>query len=176
MCVLVVKPQGAKMPDYKTLVKMKNANPDGFGYASKSTNFKTMDFTKFMYLLGKVDEKEACIIHFRLATHGSIKKSNCHPFYDKDTDTYFAHNGILPFSSKNDKTDSEICFRERLVPVIKKYGFNSNAVKECVESVIGGSKFALMKGNKIRMFGHFTEIDGVLYSNTRWQTRYSFAV
>lgn len=47
-------------------------------------------------------------MHFRFATHGSVRNRNCHPF--RDGDLFFAHNGVLPYPSVGDRTDSEFAF------------------------------------------------------------------
>lgn len=110
---------------------------------------------------------EACMIHFRLATHGSIRRANCHPF--KIGSLYFAHNGVLPITPDLDKTDSETAFNRYLAKPALVYGLHSEQLSRAVESIIGTSKFAFMQGADIATFGKFVCIDGVLYSNTRWQ-------
>lgn len=167
MCVIVVKPAGKSLPTKTDLKRMFNINHDGCGFATPSATYHTMDFEDFYAHLKKVAKKEPCIIHFRWATHGSVKVQNTHPFYDKATDTYFAHNGILGVEPKGDKTDSETAFRKYLVPAIKKGGFDGDDLRYAVYNIIGGSKFAFLHGNKLKLFGSFLEYGGCLYSNLR---------
>jgi len=171
MCILIVKPAGAKMPSLTTLRACHQANPDGMGFATKSRSFKTLKFSEFVEQLGKVPENEACIIHFRFATQGSVNLDNCHPFFSgADGGVFFAHNGCLPYYPKNDITDSEYVFKTVFVPYIKRYGFGSKALAEAVQTIIGGSKFAFLHvptGN-VRMFGNFENYNGCYYSNFRW--------
>lgn len=153
------------MPSKDILSAVAKRNPDGLGFATKTRCFKSMDFETFYKELCKVDVNEDVILHARYATHGSVKISNCHPFFNEETNTYFFHNGILSIHPREDMTDSETAFRDILVPVIKQYGLNSKELAEAVENIIGASKFAMMQDGNIRLFGRYTEVDGILYSN-----------
>lgn len=166
MCVLIVKPSGVKMPSEEILKLANKANPHGCGFATKDRYFKTLNFNQFKYELSNISDDEDCIIHFRYATHGSIKQANCHPF--KKNDVIFAHNGILSINPIGDKTDSETAFLQIIYPAIKQYGFGSTEADDAVYSVIGSSRFALMQGDDIRMYGDFTKFRGVYYSNLRF--------
>lgn len=166
MCVLIYKPKGVKMPSRKVLEACHEANPDGCGFVTPKDYYRTLDFGRLMYRLSKVDT-DPCILHFRFATHGSVKRANCHPF--KNNDVYFAHNGVLPIQSEHDKTDSEIMFDKYIYPLIAKYGLRSSQVINFINQHIGASKFALMQGREVVTFGDFTKIDGVYFSNTRWR-------
>ena len=168
MCVIIVKMPGKDLPK-KNILRMAYAvNHDGCGFVSKSINYHSMDFEDFYEHLIQVPKNEACIMHFRWATHGSIGLQNCHPFHDTDTDVWFAHNGILNIRPEGDMTDSETAFKKRLVPVIKKYGYRSNALADQSMRLIGGSKFAFMKDGRVRLFGHFERFGDCLYSNLRF--------
>lgn len=157
---------------------MHRANPHGMGFCTPNMYYKDIaNFKVFLNKLRKRKITEPCLIHFRLATHGSIKKTNCHPFYDAKTGVYYAHNGVLDIKPVNDKTDSETAFKKRFLPVIKKYGFQSEELAAEVEQIIGNSKFVFMQCTKndttdtivnVRMFGNFEELDGCLYSNLRF--------
>lgn len=165
MCVLICKPQGIPMPSDTILRRAFLANPDGCGFASTNHSFKGLSFKKFMKEIKKVTQDEACIIHMRLATHGSVCDANCHPFFGAGV--AFAHNGILSYPNRDNMTDSETAFRDVIEPEIKKHGLLSDYVTDAVESVIGTSRFAFLKGKRILMFGNYEKIDGVYYSNTR---------
>lgn len=65
-------------------------------------------------------------------------------------------------------TDSEIAFRTMVYPAIKKYGYGSQEVYRLINSFIGYSKFALMYRGEVRLYGDYTKINGVYYSNLRW--------
>lgn len=155
------------MPSEAILDACATANPHGFGLASESDFYKTLSYDRFKARLAQVRDDEACMIHFRLATHGSIRRANCHPF--KIDSLYFAHNGVLPITPDLDKTDSETAFRRYLAKPALVYGLHSEQLSKAVEGLIGASKFAFMQGADIVTFGKFVCLDGMLYSNTRWQ-------
>ena len=110
----------------------------------------------------KIDEE--VIIHFRLATHGSVSIKNCHPF--RIGDYWFAHNGVLPIRSINDRTDSQICFTTSIYPVIKEYGWCSEEHIEVMDYwTRNGSKFAMMHNGEVVLSGNFIKRKGCYYSN-----------
>lgn len=166
------KPKGVKMPSNRTLLDAHIANPHGCGFVSSAgKSCKSLDFAEFMRELRKVRTDEACIIHFRLATHGSIKTANCHPF--SHDGYHFAHNGILSIKPLRDKTDSETAFITRILPTIKRYGFNSPEVDEVCYGLLGYSKFALMHDGHVKLYGDFICDNGVYYSNLRFRHYYT---
>ena len=167
MCVIVYKPAGHCLPPKNEMKAMFNMNPDGCGFVTPSATFHSMDFNDFYKHVKAVPTSAPCIIHFRWATHGSVCLRNTHPFYDEETDVYFAHNGVLPVDPVGDTTDSETVFRSVLVPAIKKGGFYGDDLRYAVRQVIGSSKFAMMHDGHVRLFGQFVEYGGCYYSNFR---------
>lgn len=169
MCVIIIKPAGIEMPSYEILKACYESNSHGSGFVSETMHYHSMNFLDFYKHLCKVPKSENCMVHMRYATHGSKKLSNCHPFYNKATDTWFMHNGILDIEPIGDKTDSETAFIKLFVPAIKRYGFDSPELSDRVFDIIGGSKFVFMHDGKFRLYGDFKKIDGVFYSNLIWQ-------
>lgn len=155
------------MPPKAILKRCAMLNPHGFGFATTDRLFKTLDAEEFFKELKTISKEETAILHFRYATHGSIKLENCHPFRDDETGIAFAHNGILfSITPYNDMTDSETAFRGSLVPVIKKYGFDSDEFIIKTHNIIGGSRFAFIdKDGKYRLFGSFAQYKDCWYSN-----------
>lgn len=167
MCIIIVKPAGVKMPDNEIINAAYRANPHGCGLVSPSVFYKGLSFDSFKRALKKVPESEPCIIHFRLATHGSIKRSNCHPF--NRGDVWFAHNGILNITPQGDMTDSETAFQNIIYPAILKHGYSSKGMTQAVNRVIGYSKFAFLCGDDVKLYGDYTlSDDGCYYSNMRF--------
>lgn len=167
MCVIIVKPAGVKMPSNEIINAAYQANPHGCGFISPTAHYKGLSFNVFRKELKRVKTEEPCIIHFRLATHGSIKKANCHPFCRGDV--WFAHNGILSIRPIKDMTDSETALQEVIYPAIVAYGYGSEAMDKAVESVVGYSKFAFLQGDNLKLYGDFIDYgDGCLYSNLRF--------
>lgn len=168
MCVICYIPKGVDTPSKEVLKAMYKANPDGVGICTPTMSYKGMSFNVLCKQLSKRTTDEPCLLHFRYATHGSIKKSNCHPFYDENTDTHFMHNGILNIFPKGDMTDSETAFRGVLLPYIKRFGLHSSEVKNTVNQIIGGSRFAFMSGDDVLLFGNYETLGNCLYSNLRF--------
>ena len=142
-------------------------NPHGCGFCTPTKEYKGLTFRSFLKRIQEVGD-EPVLIHFRYATHGSVKRSNCHPFYDSVSDTHFMHNGVLNIYPQEDITDSEYAFRNFFVPDLRKYGLHSNELKEDIYHNIGSSRFAFMQGEEVRLYGDFRKIDRCFYSNTRF--------
>lgn len=173
MCVIIVKKAGTKRPTEKQLKEAYNANPHGCGFAVAKSDgtiysYKSTNFDKFLAKFDKhVEKADPCIIHFRLATHGSICSANCHPFANEQKTLYFAHNGILPIESIDNKTDSQILFDSVLSGAAEVYGIESQTFKQIVSKTIGSSKFAFLDSHNVYMFGNFEQANGLYYSNLR---------
>lgn len=160
MCILIIKPKGVVLPDYSTLCRCARRNPHGFGFATPEKIFKTLDFNKFIKALSETDDDMPMMIHFRLATHGSIKPSNCHPFRDDSNGLIFAHNGVMNIATLPDKTDSETAFKLLLSPSYDRYGFGSSKFRYAVDSIRGDSRFGFMDSDgEIHAFGRFYDSD-----------------
>jgi hypothetical protein len=173
MCIIIYKPAGRKLPNEFMRFKCEVSNPDGFGFATPTKVFHSMHRDELEYHLRRdVDIDEPCFIHCRIATHGSLKKSNCHPFVDLESGVSFAHNGILhKVEPIGDKTDSETAFLTHFVPVIRRYGINSRELAAEVRSIIDGSRFIFMNPEgEVVMFGNWykREQDGCYYSHIPW--------
>ena len=170
MCIIIIKPAGVALPELSTLEMCEYQNPHGFGFATPTKVYHSMnrlDFENHVYSDIKVDEP--AIIHCRIATHGSVRKRNCHPFVDAETGVAFAHNGILDLKPIGDWTDSETAFRTRFVPVIKKYGYDSRELAAAVRETIGSSRFAFLnKRGEIQMYGSWVKSEGCFFSHPVW--------
>lgn len=100
MCIIIVANANKKISNRIIKQAYKN-NPDGFGIAA-SVNGK-LEVIKGLYKPSKIikiynqlREKATgdIVLHFRLATHGNISDSLCHPFRVND-DLVMFHNGII---------------------------------------------------------------------------------
>ena len=165
MCVIIIKRKGVKMPSKNELKLAALHNPHGFGFVSSNGQYvRTMDFEEFYQGLKSVRLEDSCIMHLRIATHGSHKVENCHPFVQGNI--YFAHNGILPIRVYGDLTDSETEFRNILAPSAERFGLGSETFRQIVDRRIHSSKFAFMQDGEIYTFGRFIkDKNGVLWSN-----------
>lgn len=166
MCVIIFKPAGKPMPDMSILDACATCNPHGYGFVSHKRHYKTMDYEDFLTELSKVKDNENCLIHMRIATHGSVGTKNCHPFIKGSV--AFMHNGTLSIPVSNDMTDSETAFTKYIYPAIRKHGFLSTEVSNVIRNIRETSRFALMQNGIVRMFGDFKQIGDYWFSNTHW--------
>ena len=164
MCLIIAKPAGLRLPAGRIIESAALRNPDGFGFCTPDRWFRTTDYEEFREELARVGKDEPCIIHFRMATHGSVRTGNCHPFVHGGVG--FAHNGVLAMGGRGDMTDSETFFLDVLCPEIDAHGFDSQEAQGAIERHIGFSRFAFMVDGTLRLYGGFREMpDGCLYSN-----------
>lgn len=168
MCVIIHKPAVAKLPAFDTLCRCARLNPHGFGFCTPNRVFKSLSFDDFLSAVYEEDESLPMLIHMRWATHGSIKKANCHPFIDPQNGLVFCHNGVLDVSPIGGRTDSETAFKWLLSPAFDRFGFGRDFTK-AVELVRGCSRFAFMNGQgEVRLYGDFIRYEGCQYSNSRF--------
>jgi len=173
MCVIIIKKKGQPLPNYNMLFQAHKANPHGCGFFSDGHYYKSLSFCDFYTNLQRVGIKENCIMHFRLATHGSVCRENCHPFMHGNLG--FAHNGVLNVQPHGDETDSEAAFLRYIVPAFERYGYDSPHFSRILNKIAGWSKFALLYNGKLRTYGNFVRYNGYLCSNLRFAYSNRFA-
>lgn len=174
------KAVGQQFPSVSEIKNCAESNPDGFGimwnYNGKVQSYRTLSEGKFLKLYEKIAKmdpnKTACVVHCRIATHGSLKVSNCHCWIEKKSGIGFAHNGVLSIDNRDDMTDSETFFRDLFVPAYRYGGWDAG--DKAVRACIGTSRFAfLMPNGTIVAYGKYEENkEGVKYSNGSWKTSY----
>lgn len=114
MCIIVTKEKNAKPLDMKVFKNCWDNNPNGAGILFNDGKTSTlikgiMDKKEFLKKVKEANRKECSfVIHTRIATHGSVKPSNTHPFVSKTLG--FAHNGTFNITPDGDTTDSETFF------------------------------------------------------------------
>ena len=172
MCCIIFIPSGVQTPPYEVIRNVYRCNPHGMGLCTPADHYRGMSLNALLRHLKKRDISHPCLMHFRLATHGSIKKANCHPFYDGESETWFMHNGVLDITPKGDTTDSETAFREILAPTIAMFGLSSEELRCNVRNIIGGSRFAFMQGDRVKLFGQYEQWLGCWFSNLRFRYWY----
>ena len=195
MCIIAIKPAGAKMPAMKTIENCWYNNNDGAGfmYAAGGSvhiekGFMTLkDFKAALKRLEKsIDVVNApMVLHFRITTHGGTSPGNTHPFpvteklpllqmTKSKTSLAVAHNGIIDIKpSKKDVSDTMEYVVSQLAPLyqLKKDFYKQPAGKKLVYNFIK-SKMAFLDGaGRIETVGDFTEVDGILYSNSSYKAR-----
>lgn len=172
MCILITKEKGVCYPSERNIISSVENNPDGFAMAynenGQIVTFKTLNAKDFIAEYRRVikthDRQDtAMIIHARIATHGTVKESNCHCWTGKilGSDMAFAHNGILRINPCGDLTDSETFLR-----LYAEQSRDMSDFLSVVNRYIGTSKFAFLDGyGNILRFGSFIEERGAHYSN-----------
>lgn len=185
MCIAIVKKAGAVLTR-DTLFNCYTNNRDGCGFAYINTDIygkrkirikKSMDFEIFYDKYSRAVEQNpnsTFLIHFRIATHGTVDEYNCHPFQINDKQV-FIHNGIIPQMDKDGprdhRSDTRI-FKDKILRKLPRGWENNPAIKFMIESIIGFSKLAVLNvDNTFNIFkensGHWKE--DVWYSNTSYQ-------
>jgi hypothetical protein len=181
MCILIIKPKNVDFPPDQYLIDAWVSNPDGAGIAwtdGKET-FLRKGFMELNHFLLFVDTLRIShvsydvMMHMRWATHGSVKKGNCHPFIVSPDvrdlqkcryhgkDLILAHNGIVHGKEYNKRTKNDLSdtmlFTKRL--------YHLGISHEGIQKILHGGKFAIMNPDGITTYGHFIEESGILYSN-----------
>lgn len=188
MCVAIWKPAHVKIKK-ETLKICYDNNSDGCGFAYINTDDlgkreikikKTMNFDVFYKWYEralKLNPDSPFIIHFRIATHGTVDAYNCHPF-KINNDLVFAHNGIISKASKcpnKKKSDTQMFNTEILRNIHPLDLMWNDAIKALVEAYIGGTnKLILMDiDGDVNIFnedvGNWHE--GAWYSNMSYKPK-----
>ncbi len=179
MCLAIYKPFGQKIDEEKLFYGFDN-NDDGAGFIV-SNGEKAIGMKGFFTFDGFMDRyKEynngqfATAVHFRMATHGGKTKENCHPF--RLTDKYLAiHNGILPWKSCDDHSDTYYFCKEVLRPLCKSGHIETEKTKELLEAYIDYNKIVIVRSDGTPIIinescGAWK--DDIWYSNTSYEDNY----
>lgn len=184
MCIVITKDKYVKMPSNNTLRHCWEANPQGAGYMVTDPTSRMVigkkGFMKLDDLLKELSDpkldKMNVIIHFRIATHGGVNPQATHPFplsgSHKDLNALewinrcgIAHNGIIPnYGTLKGLSDTQ----EFIKNVASKAGEHilHPGVLAVLESMIGWSKIAIMRRDKIVRIGKgWVKFKGCWFSN-----------
>ena len=189
MCVAIYKPAGIETPSLDTLKQCWDANPDGAGFALRTEGEYSigihkgyMTWKQFKVAFEKyrlADFAGNMLLHFRIATHGSISPGNTHPFSlagdvkllkhtNVRTNYALIHNGMLPIESEEGSDTMEFC--RRLAPFYQ----NIPSVFNLIQGMAGNNKIAVMTRDKVHLFGDWERIEGVYFSNLLWNWQEEF--
>jgi len=182
MCVIASLPRGKNISN-KSLDQMWKRNPDGGGIAwiqdGKVQVHKTMKLKNFKQKFKEVTSKYGdsdILVHMRIATHGSVCLDNNHPFHI-DTQTVFAHNGIMPTEfhppAKSDLSDTRY-FNKVFLQNMKPVALDDELFRTAIGDIIGmGNKLVILSANKkLKQDSYIINehmgqwVKGVWYSNT----------
>ena len=183
MCIAIYKP-AFKVISKEILKECFDSNKDGCGFAYINTDhlgvkrikvYKSMFFNKFYEKYERairLNPDSPFIIHFRIATHGTVDTFNCHPFWINNN-TVFIHNGIISGVSKDDKkSDTQMFNEEFLQHIDSTLLLKDGPVKKLIEKFVIGSKLVVLNvEGDVSIYnesaGNWN--DGVWYSNLSWK-------
>jgi hypothetical protein len=179
LCLIIYSPKG-HVPAKTDIASALKQNPDGVGlmhFTNQPVVYRTMQTTaqavyNRMETLRDFDK----VIHFRMATHGTVTGSNLHPFRMVDG-SFLMHNGILHIN-RDDKARSDTWhFVEKVLNPLAK---DKQLDWAKIGDVIGPSnKFSVLdpKGH-VTLVNEATGVwhDDAWYSNTyAWDNDYSMS-
>jgi len=187
MCIAIYKPAGKNISE-EVLKECFDSNKDGCGFAYINTDifgikrlkiYKSMKFEPFYHQYRRAvrfNPESPFIIHFRIATHGTVDKFNCHPFFI-NRDTVFIHNGIISGVTKDDKkSDTQMFNEEFLQHIDTELLVQEGPVKKLIEKFVIGSKLVILNvEGDVQIYNESSGNwnDGVWYSNYSWKPRTS---
>ena len=181
MCIAVLQTPGSTISD-RHLKNCFDNNPDGCGFAYIQTDhiertrlkvYKTMDYDTFLRkykraLSNNLDSP--FLIHFRVATHGTVDTFNCHPFFI-NKEVAFIHNGIIGGVGTDPiKSDTQM-FNDKVLKKLPKDFYKREEYKLLIEKFITGSKLLTLDINGyVTIFNEASGQwkDGVWFSNTSY--------
>ncbi len=189
MCIIIYKPKDKELPSKEVLDTCFSNNADGCGltyYANGywHTRKGFMTFEDFYHTLNRMRakiENLPVIIHFRMSTCIGIEPEKTHPFPITknskllNTITYkakqvLAHNGILGSGDTDERlTDTQVFIKTFIVHV--KGLLHLPQITDLISDNSLGSRIIIGDGNKVRMYGSWTEDGGILYSNVGYKEK-----
>lgn len=178
MCIAIYCRPGAAPLSRETLENCWYNNPDGMGLAYARDGqlhvyHSLLDFDElYQHYLESIGHP--CVLHFRIATHGSVSVANCHPFVVPNTDNQIVlvHNGILQgLSCVGDESDTRaFC---RLLGTLPTGWWDEPAIHELMAGYANPSKMVLLHadGSVLLVNEHFGQWnEDVWFSNDSYKT------
>lgn len=186
MCIIAVKMKGGALPKEEHLRNCENRNKDGIGIAvlkeGKSEiaikkDFPDIDvFVKWFY--ENVKPEDACIIHYRYATHGLKDIGNRHPFpITKNKELLrqpesickmvMAHNGIISqYGAHATFSDTQKFVLDILSDDAIKNNIENPAVQKLISNFLGSDRLVIMMSDgTMWLWGDWTTEGNIKYSN-----------
>ena len=181
MCIAILSKKDLLVP-HKHLKECWDHNDDGAGFMY-AENGKLiikkglMTFDKFMEAY-EPHEAKACVLHFRITTHGNTDEENTHPF-QVGNDLGFVHNGIISnveTKSNKDLSDTNHFNRQYLKELYKqdKNFIYKDIYASLISNFINNSKLIFLnnRGESRIINESYGKWDkGIWYSNTSYQPR-----
>ena len=191
MCVIVIQNK-AVFPGWDNLKACWTSNPHGAGFMYQEDDkvrivkgLMTFEDFKNAVSLVKNYSSRPMVYHFRISSHGTVNARNTHPYpfspnekamvaLDLIVPVGIAHNGVISRGAYSgfvqqslNITDTAQFLRERY-QVLKNNNYvkKSELIKELKdESKASSSRFVMMDGKEVRLFGTWYNHKGCVYSN-----------
>ena len=197
MCIIIAKPQTAKLPSLDTLANCWKNNSDGAGIAYRAKDGSVIirkglmtwaDFLNtYTELLERLTDTEV-IFHFRITTHGGTCPEYTHPFPISpkltelkqtyiQTNQAVAHNGIISAYGSKDVSDTAEYIQRVLYPLQRmRTSHNLGSILQVVDGTIDGSRLAWLLPHKglVYVGDGWREDDGCMYSNSSYLPNYAY--
>jgi predicted glutamine amidotransferase len=181
MCIAILNTE--KTLSLKTFKNCWNANPDGAGLTyfdgQQIQILKEMKSVKQFhadYL--EIRKKHPSIdiaIHFRIATHGKINTTNCHPF-KINKKSAFIHNGMISAIEKSAEFSDTYLFNEIILKNLPANFTTNSATIDLISHFIGYSKLVIISGKDSLIInehlGHWN--GGDWYSNDSYKDKIQY--
>lgn len=147
MCIIIYSPDGRICE--KHLRRSLANNPHGWGLMWPVRGGDRIEIVKGLTrsdFWGAWESRPSgmpVVFHSRIATHGDIDVSNCHPFQTK-SGLGVAHNGVIhPCAGSRKLSDTRIFVRDILNNLPENWEENP-AILRLLEDFVGTSKLAIM--------------------------------
>jgi len=122
MCLSIYRPANVKLQE-RILRNGFNSNSDGAGFAYAYKGKLVVDkgffsFSEFYDSYLNIPTKAEALIHFRMASHGTVNEFNCHP-WPINEDFAMIHNGMLMHFGSNEVSDTGEFTEKILTPMFE---------------------------------------------------------
>jgi len=100
MCLIITKTANGRV-DWQAADRSARYNSDGYGVGYATKQGKATSFLSMSWLDVKkkaiqlANQNQPFVLHMRMATHGAVTKTNCHPIQLPSHNMVMAHNGII---------------------------------------------------------------------------------
>lgn len=186
MCVIVYKPAKSILKE-SVIRDCFKTNDDGAGFTVINSDgvFTRKGYMTVESLLEDLSVfKGECevILHFRISTSGVINPVNCHPYpvtnkpeiYTRlvldNTDVIY-HNGVIVSKVTSWSNDIDVYSDTMLLArdiLSKSYPQGRVNILTLISNTTTNKFITVSKRGEVTLYGHFTERDGVFYSNMYW--------
>jgi hypothetical protein len=188
--MITVKSFGTDLPLEKHLRNGESRNKDGIGIAllkaDKTEIFIKKDFKEvnefIKWFYDNVKKEDACIVHFRYATHGLKDNGNRHPFpITKNKELLrkeelvckmvVAHNGVISSYGQHIKySDTQKFILDILSDDVVKDNIGNTTVQKLIENFLGGDRLVIMSSEgALYYWGKWYKEGDIYYSNDGYE-------